>query len=146
MNWQKEVIGLRHIHGGDLSNYDIYSSDEIIDFSANINPLGMPDAVREAARMGVDAANRYPQPYARSFCEKIAVYENAKLKQTLEKEASEERQRFLGEPLYERERIWMSKHDLLETPFGFCPMAADGGFHVRLLRHACTAACCTHFT
>ena len=86
---------MRHIHGGDLSNYDIYSSDEIIDFSVNINPLGMPDAVREAARMGVDAANRYPQPYARSFCEKIAVYENAKLKQNLEKEASEERQRFI---------------------------------------------------
>lgn len=86
---------MRHIHGGDVFNCDNCASDEIIDFSANINPLGMPETVRKAARAGVDAANRYPQPYARDLCKIIAVYENAKLAQNSGKKDPEETQRYI---------------------------------------------------
>jgi threonine-phosphate decarboxylase len=39
-----EVI-MEYQHGGD-----IYSQDIQMDYSANINPLGMPEAVRQALR------------------------------------------------------------------------------------------------
>ena len=42
-------------HGGD-----IYSNKNVIDFSANINFLGMPEAVRQAARAAVDDSDCYP--------------------------------------------------------------------------------------
>ena len=41
-----EVI-MEYQHGGD-----IYSQDIQMDYSANINPLGMPEAVRQALRIG----------------------------------------------------------------------------------------------
>ena len=64
---------MRHVHGGD-----IYGRGEILDFSANMNPLGMPEAVKRAALEGVAASQQYPQPYGRSLCQKIAAYEAAK--------------------------------------------------------------------
>ena len=36
-------------HGGD-----IYSQEVELDYSANINPLGMPEGVKEAIRRAVD--------------------------------------------------------------------------------------------
>ena len=65
---------MRHVHGGD-----VYGRGEILDFSANMNPLGMPETVKQAAQAGASASHQYPQPYARSLCEKIAVYESGKL-------------------------------------------------------------------
>ena len=47
----------RHIHGGN-----IYEYERILDFSANLNPLGMPEAVREAAVSAVGRAEHYPEP------------------------------------------------------------------------------------
>ncbi len=66
---------MRHVHGGD-----IYGREEILDFSANMNPLGMPETIKQAAQTGVTASHQYPQPYARSLCEKIAAYESEKLR------------------------------------------------------------------
>ncbi len=48
---------MKHIHGGN-----IYRNSGALDFSANLNPLGMPEAVREAARRGVEASEHYPDP------------------------------------------------------------------------------------
>ena len=70
---------MRHVHGGDISG-----REEVLDFSANINPLGMPEAVKRAALAGVASAQLYPQPFARSLCEKIAEYESAKLQSQAE--------------------------------------------------------------
>ena len=66
---------MRHVHGGD-----IYGRDKILDFSANMNPLGMPETVKQAAQAGAAASHQYPQPYARSLCEKVAAYESEKLR------------------------------------------------------------------
>lgn len=43
---------MKHIHGGDI--YADNWNEEPLDFSANINPLGMPDSVREAAQQAID--------------------------------------------------------------------------------------------
>lgn len=43
-------------HGGDI----YAEKDDVIDFSININPLGMPDSVRQAAEKAVAACTRYP--------------------------------------------------------------------------------------
>ncbi len=47
----------RHTHGGN-----IYQYQDILDFSANLNPLGMPEPVRQAALSGVWQAEHYPEP------------------------------------------------------------------------------------
>ena len=50
------------VHGGD-----IYSKEYRLDFSANINPLGMPEAVREAACRGVELSVHYPDVWCREL-------------------------------------------------------------------------------
>ncbi|NDL68348.1 pyridoxal phosphate-dependent aminotransferase [Anaerotalea alkaliphila] len=49
-----------YTHGGD-----IFSLNEkgILDFSANINPFGLPQGVREAIIRAVDDCNIYPDPF-----------------------------------------------------------------------------------
>lgn len=49
-------------HGGD-----IYSREITLDFSVNINPLGMPDAVRDAIVNSVDTYKNYPDPQCRKL-------------------------------------------------------------------------------
>ncbi|SDB20288.1 threonine-phosphate decarboxylase CobD [Eubacterium oxidoreducens] len=58
-----------YIHGGD-----IYTNENMLDFSANINPCGMPDSIRQAAIKGVWKSENYPQPQARRLCELIGEY------------------------------------------------------------------------
>lgn len=59
---------LRYEHGGD-----VYSHENIkLDFSVNLNPLGMPRAVREAIAAAADACARYPDPHSRALCAAVA--------------------------------------------------------------------------
>ena len=55
-------------HGGDVWAYE----RPMLDFSANLHPLGMPPAVAEAARRAVEAADRYPDPLCRALRADIA--------------------------------------------------------------------------
>jgi threonine-phosphate decarboxylase len=51
------------VHGGDIySDRGLPPGTELLDFSANINPLGMPPAVREALVNCADACAVYPDP------------------------------------------------------------------------------------
>ncbi|MDO5538486.1 MAG: pyridoxal phosphate-dependent class II aminotransferase [Eubacteriales bacterium] len=54
-------------HGGD-----IYTNKYRIDFSANINPLGMPESVRTAACQGVALSANYPDVQYRELRRAIA--------------------------------------------------------------------------
>lgn len=45
-----------HKHGGDI--YQL--TKKVLDFSINVNPLGMPERVRRAAKKGVVESHRYP--------------------------------------------------------------------------------------
>ena len=58
----------RFEHGGD-----IYSNSVRLDFSSNINPLGMPEAAIRAITENIDALSRYPD--ARYFKLRCAIAE-----------------------------------------------------------------------
>lgn len=57
-----------YIHGGD-----IYGKEIELDFSVNINPLGMPPKSIEAAIEGIHSASRYPDYQCTALREKIAA-------------------------------------------------------------------------
>lgn len=59
-------------HGGDVAGYRIRYGRAPLDFSASLNPLGMPPAVRDAAREAVDASIPYPDPFCRDLVAAIA--------------------------------------------------------------------------
>ena len=57
-------------HGGDL-----YGRPVTVDFSANTNPLGTPESVRQAVLDSVYRLNQYPDPYCRELVSAIAQFE-----------------------------------------------------------------------
>ncbi len=67
-----------HKHGGDIYSYPNY-----IDFSANINFLGVPPKVMEAAREALNQVIHYPQPGSGRLCEAIAEMERVKPEQVI---------------------------------------------------------------
>ncbi len=60
---------MEYQHGGD-----IYSQDILWDFSANINPLGPPEGVKEAVRRAADFCSRYPDSRCRKLTKRLAEY------------------------------------------------------------------------
>ena len=64
------LINKKSPHGGD-----IYTNAVRLDFSANINPAGMPDAVKQALHDAVEHCERYPDPYCTKLRRKIAEHE-----------------------------------------------------------------------
>lgn len=60
-----------YTHGGDIYSY----GDGILDFSANINPLGTPVSVKEAVIKCAAELERYPDPYCRSLRQAVAERE-----------------------------------------------------------------------
>ena len=69
----------RFKHGGD-----IYEKSGInLDFSININPLGMPDAVKEAVIQDIDSYSRYPDPHCRDLRKALAEHHKIKKDQIL---------------------------------------------------------------
>lgn len=58
----------RYDHGGDIFDIDIR-----LDFSVNLNPLGMPDEVKAAIRSHADEFAAYPDIYCRELCRAIAA-------------------------------------------------------------------------
>ena len=57
-------------HGGDL-----YSREILLDFSANINPYGTPQAVKDAVAESVQSLRCYPDPYCRNLVRAIGDFE-----------------------------------------------------------------------
>lgn len=57
------------MHGGD-----VYRNQVELDFSVNVNPLGMPEGVRDALVRGIDAAGNYPDPFCEELREKLAAH------------------------------------------------------------------------
>ena len=59
-------------HGGDLVSARKYYSGEILDLSVNINPLGPPTQVVQAARDALEQVTAYPDPLCRDLRQAIA--------------------------------------------------------------------------
>lgn len=58
------------LHGGNIYDDEIEQikkQTEILDFSANINPLGMPKSVKEAVLGALSKAEHYPDPLCRKL-------------------------------------------------------------------------------
>ncbi|HWP50465.1 MAG TPA: threonine-phosphate decarboxylase CobD [Clostridia bacterium] len=69
------------IHGGDAQGFAARYGAAPLDFSANVNPLGIPNGVRQAICTAADGADRYPDPLCRALRLAIARYENVKPEQ-----------------------------------------------------------------
>lgn len=66
-------MGNRFVHGGNV--YDEKPADgEWLDFSANINPLGMPGQVRKTIAEHIDGLVHYPDPEARELKQALAQH------------------------------------------------------------------------
>ena len=63
----------KHIHGGD-----VYKYDHCLDFSANCNPLGTPQSVKQAIIDSVEDLSDYPRVGCGPLKEAIADYEYTK--------------------------------------------------------------------
>jgi threonine-phosphate decarboxylase len=60
-------------HGGDLYAASKRYSGAILDFSVNLNPLGPPPAVLEAAAQGLSQCAQYPDPQCRFLRRAISL-------------------------------------------------------------------------
>lgn len=65
-------------HGGDL-----YTKTVKLDFSANTNPLGAPDSVRQAVIASAEKLDRYPDPACRKLVAALSVFEQVSPKSIL---------------------------------------------------------------
>ncbi|MEG0692639.1 MAG: histidinol-phosphate transaminase [Oscillospiraceae bacterium] len=71
-------------HGGDIySKRELKYASRIIDFSANINPLGMPQEVKTAIIENIDTYECYPDPLCRELTSAIATMEQTEVKNIL---------------------------------------------------------------
>lgn len=62
-----------YIHGGD-----IYRNQVELDYSTNLNPLGMPSQVKEAAKAGVELSIYYPDARGEALLRAISEKEKVK--------------------------------------------------------------------
>ena len=62
---------MKHVHGGN-----IYTYRNCMDFSANCNPLGTPESVKQAVRDSLDRTGDYPQVGYAPLREALGEYED----------------------------------------------------------------------
>lgn len=66
-------------HGADIYTASEKSGihrDSILDFSSNINPLGIPESVKNAAIIAIEKSNKYPDINSRELIKAISAAEN----------------------------------------------------------------------
>lgn len=63
-------------HGGDLLTYKDKYEGDLVDFSSNINPLGLPDGLKEELMEAVDDLKSYPDIKYRSLKKAVSSYLN----------------------------------------------------------------------
>ena len=59
---------MKLVHGGDTVGYREKYGRDALDFSANVSPLGTPEAVARAIGAAAYRADRYPDPLCRELC------------------------------------------------------------------------------
>lgn len=82
MNIKSRNKFLNKAHGAnakDVIKAYGFSPAKIIDFSENINPLGMPKKIRKSIKKSFDLIEHYPQPNAETLVEKLALYHQVRL-------------------------------------------------------------------
>ncbi len=61
---------MKEIHGGNIYKFD----HRVYDFSANLNPLGMPQEVKQALIDNIDKYESYPDPWNRELTAALSRY------------------------------------------------------------------------
>ncbi|WP_425757429.1 pyridoxal phosphate-dependent aminotransferase [Ihubacter sp. rT4E-8] len=61
---------MKEVHGGNIYKFD----HPIYDFSANLNPLGMPEEVKQAIISHIDSYESYPDPQNRELTDALSRY------------------------------------------------------------------------
>ncbi len=61
----------KYEHGGDIYTR---SDRQVVDFSANINPLGIPQGVKQAIKSAVRDCVNYPDPFCRALGQATAKF------------------------------------------------------------------------
>ncbi|MCB2353520.1 pyridoxal phosphate-dependent aminotransferase [Clostridium estertheticum] len=62
------------VHGGDIYTNGLLEGRELIDYSSNINPLGVPKSFTDNISFAVDALTRYPDIQYRSVLKALGKY------------------------------------------------------------------------
>lgn len=65
-----------YVHGGDIYSKKFENRGKIFDFSANINPFGLPKGVKEALKKAAVNCADYPDPFCRELSEAVAKFHN----------------------------------------------------------------------
>jgi len=68
-------------HGGDWAGFEIEYGRQPLDFSMNVNPLGISKAVQEAIAKAAASAERYPDPLCRELTQRLAEAETVPAEQ-----------------------------------------------------------------
>ncbi|GIM28182.1 aminotransferase [Clostridium polyendosporum] len=63
-------------HGGDIYTEGMLKGRELIDYSSNINPFGIPDCFKEKISEALEASMRYPDYKYRRLKDAIREYHN----------------------------------------------------------------------
>lgn len=63
-------------HGGDWAGFELEYGKEPLDYSMNVNPLGMSMHVRYAISKAAAKADRYPDPLCRELRAKLSAHES----------------------------------------------------------------------
>lgn len=92
----------KHIHGGN-----VYQYSDCVDFSANCNPLGTPEAVKQAIIQSLETVSDYPQVGFERLKRAIAEYESLELKQKCEWKDTEKTSE--DEWKHEQRNTWIDK-------------------------------------
>ena len=69
---------MKQVHGGDIFRYR-----GCLDFSTNLNPVGIPDSVKKAASESIAHLTEYPEPGSESLCKAIAEAEGIPWEQVI---------------------------------------------------------------
>ena len=65
----------QYVHGGDIySDPSLKQNKEMLDYSANINPLGIPAGVARALKNAVTDCVNYPDPFCRELRAGLSRY------------------------------------------------------------------------
>ncbi|MCL0038624.1 aminotransferase class I/II-fold pyridoxal phosphate-dependent enzyme, partial [Thermodesulfovibrionales bacterium] len=68
---------INRIHGGNIRVHlegKTSQGEEIIDFSVNVNPLGMSSSARKTLKENIDILIHYPEPDSRQLKESLASF------------------------------------------------------------------------
>lgn len=99
-------------HGGniyDAAKRKAIPVQEILDFSANINPLGPPEWLRPCISAGVDNLSHYPDPYSSELTQAIAEKHGLDVETVIVANGS-------TELLYQLPRVLDCKRAVIPTP------------------------------